>query len=361
MNSKFLFFILFCGVTISTFGQVLQSPQISQNAIFANPGLAGSKGQTRVCANFTGIYTNYQIGRSWSTTGNTSTTSRQNNSVGGLISVDGLILKNKLGIAGYVRDESFQLNDTYKFYQNNIQYDTDYIKYHYNNFTAGFMLAPKFQLTAKNINKNDHVLSPALAIGIKTTKFNYSGPGFYNHTTKDSIKDGAQKFTSGLDYISASLIYSSSKSYCGIKLNFKTHQDVFLLYDVSFVYAKTYANKASVNPKFSFTPQFYLTIPTHYVYKQRKLESYFDRLNQDHSNYFLDANFDFRYGKFIFGLFGGWSNNSAFHAGITAGVQLENTKIIINYYPGFSSQTKDLGALFLSANFLLKPKQKSYR
>ena len=41
--------MLFCGVCISVFGQELQSPQINQNAIFANPGLAGSKGQARVC------------------------------------------------------------------------------------------------------------------------------------------------------------------------------------------------------------------------------------------------------------------------------------------------------------------------
>lgn len=358
---RFLSLLFFSSVCISAFGQDLQSPQISQNSIFVNPGLAGSKGQTRVCANLSGIYTGYYRGGSSSGSGYSYKTAEQENLFGGLISADGLILKNKLGIAGYVRNETFQINYIHKFYQNNIRYDTDYWKYHYNNFSLGFMLAPKFHLTAQKNGKNDHVLSPALAIGFKATQFNYSGPGFYNYSTKDSIRDNTQKNASGLDYVSASLVYSSVKSYCGIKLNFKTDQDVFLLYGVSFVYAKIYANKTQTNPKFSFTPQFYLTIPTHYFYKQRKFESNFDRLNKDHSDYVINTNFDFRYGKFIFGLFGGWRDNSEIHAGITTGMQLQNTKIILNYAPIFSSETPSFGAVFLSANFLLKPKQKTYR
>lgn len=92
----------------------------------------------------------------------------------------------------------------------------------------GFMFAPKFHLAAKNLNKQDHVLSPAVAIGFKGTQFDYSGPSFYNYTSYDSIIDGNNKNTLGFEYLSLNLLYSSPRSYLGVKLNFKDYVNTFL-------------------------------------------------------------------------------------------------------------------------------------
>lgn len=361
MTYKFLSLLFFCGVCVSAFGQELQSPQINQNAIFANPGLAGSKGQTRVCTALSAFNSNYPSGRMWDNNGYLNQTITKRTIYNGLISIDGLVMKNRLGIAGYLKNESHQINNRYDFYQNNVQYATKYIKYHYTNFNMGFMLAPKFHLTAQKTNKQDHVLSPALAIGFKGTQFDYSGSSFYNSTTQDSIINGNKKNTFGLDYISLSLLYSSPNSYSGIKLNFENYRNTFLLYNISFLYAKTYSNKNVKDPKFSFTHQFQLTIPTYEFFRVNGYTSYFDNMNTRNLNNYFNANLDFRYGKFVFGTFIGFIDYQAFYAGLTGGVQLKNTKIIVNYSPRLSSKTHGSSGLFISANFLLQPKNKSYR
>jgi len=361
MKIIFLSFLFFCGACVSAFGQELQSPQINQNAIFANPGLAGSKGQTRVCtalSAYRSLYQTYNYAGS-----NVYNDNRiVNRSIyNGLVSVDGLIMKNRLGIAGYIRNESNQIDYTYNFYQNNIQYDTRYIKYNYSNIYMGFMLAPKFHLSAQKLDKQDHVLSPAAAIGFKGTQFEYDGRSFYNYTTQDSIINGDKENTFRLDYVSLSLLYSSPNSYSGIKLNFKNYINTFLLYNVSFIYAKTYSNKHVQDPKFSFTHQFQLTFPTYEFFRVNGYNSYFDNMNAQHLDNYFNANLDFRYGKFIFGTFIGVNGYAAAYAGLTGGVQLENTKIIVNYSPRLSSKMHGSSGLFISANFLLQPKNKSYR
>jgi len=360
MKTNFLSLLFFCGACVSAFGQELQSPQISQNAIFANPGLAGSKGQTRVCTSISAFYSNYPSRRTWDNNGYLSQTITKRAIYNGLISIDGLIMKNRLGIAGYLKNESHQINDRYNFYQNSIQYDTKYIKYLYANFNIGFMLSPKFHLTAQKTNKQDHVLSPAIAVGFKGNQFTYSGPSFYNSTTQDSIINGNKKNTFGLDYVSLGLLYSAPNSYSGIKLNFKNYINTFLLYNVSFVYAKTYFNKTVKDPKFSFTHQFQLTIPTYQFFRVNGYYSYFDNMNAQHLDNYFNANLDFRYGKFIFGTFIGVNGYAGTYAGLTCGVQLKNTKIIANYSPKLSKTYGSTG-LFISANFLLQPKNKSYR
>ena len=358
MTYKFLYLLFFFCACASAFGQDLQSPQINQNAIFANPGLAGSKGQTRICTALSAFNSKY---KTYSYTNSNNDYSYQNRTIyNGLVSVDGLIMKNKLGIAGYLKNESHQIDYTYNFYQNNIQYNTRYIEYHYTNLHAGFMLAPKFHLTAQKLNKQDHVLSPAVAIGIKGTQFDYSGPSIYNYVTHDSMPKGFQKKTFTLDYVSLSLVYSCPKSYFGLKLNFKNYINEFLLYNVSFAYAKTYTNKNVKDPKFSFTHQFQLTIPTYQFFKVNGYTSYFDKMNTEHLDNYFNANLDFRYGKFIFGTFIGLNAYAGTYAGLTGGMQLKDTKIIINYYPKLS-RTYGSSGLFISANFLLQPNVKSYR
>lgn len=360
MIYKFLSLLFFCGVCVSAFGQELQSPQINQNAIFANPGLAGSKGHTRICTALSRYHSKYFIWNDMDSSGHNNDSYSNRKIHNGLVSIDGLIMKNTLGIAGYIKNESFQRINSYNSYQNNILTNTRSIKYEYTNIYMGFMLAPKFHLTAQKTNKQDHVLSPAVAIGFKGTQFDYSGPSFYNPTTKDTIKDGSTKSSLGLDYVSLSLLYSSPKSYLGIKLNFKNYINEFLLYNVSFVYAKTYSNKKVKDSKFSFTPQFQLTIPTYGFYKLR-YNSYFDNMNMNNLNSYFNMNLDFRYGKVIFGNFIGATDYIGFYAGFTGGIQLANTKIVVNYSPRLGSNKNGSSGLFISANFILKPKSSTYR
>ena len=361
MKTNFLSFLFFCGACVSAFGQELQSPQINQNAIFANPGLAGSKGQTRICTALSGYRSQHKYSNYASNNGYPDNIVTNRNFYNGLVSIDGLVMKNKLGIAAYVKNESLQRINTYNYYQNNILANTPDIQYNYRNFNMGFMLAPKFHLTSQKLNKQDHVLSPALAIGFKSAQFKYSGPSYYNYTTQDSIRNGDAKNTFGLDYVSLSLLYSSSKSYSGIKLNFEAFRNTLIMYSFSFVYAKTYSNKRVTNPKFSFTPQFYLVIPTFEFFKVTHSGSNYDNSIKHNMDNYFNANLDFRYGKFVFGTFIGFIDYQAFYAGLTGGVQLKNTKIIVNYSPRLSSKTHGSSGLFISANFLLQPKNKSYR
>ncbi|WP_018343314.1 hypothetical protein [Cytophaga aurantiaca] len=361
MTCKFLSLLFLCGACVSAFGQELQSPQINQNAIFVNPGLAGSKGQTRICTALSTFRSQHENQSYVSSNGYTGNTVYNRNFYNGLVSIDGLVMKNRLGIAGYIKNESFQRINTYNYYQSNILTNTSDIKYSYTNFNAGFMMAPKFHLTAQKLNKQDHVLSPALAVGFKETKFNYSGPGYYNYNTHDSIRNGEAQNTFGLDYVSLSLLYSSLKSYSGIKLNFEAFRNTLIMYSVSFVYAKTYSNKSVTNPKFSFTPQFNLVIPTFEFFKITSRGWNYNNYPKHNMDHYLNANLDFRYGKLVFGTFVGLVDYYAFYAGMTGGIQLKNTKIIINYSPRLSSKMHGNSGLFISANFLLQPKSKSYR
>ena len=299
MKPKFLL-LLFFFACVSVFGQELQSPQINQNAIFANPGLAGSKGQTRICTSISAFRSQHKYPYYASNNGQPDNTIANRNFYNGLVSMDGLVMKNRLGIAGYIKNESFQRINTYNYYQNNILTNTSDIKYIYTNFNLGFMMAPKFHLTAQKLNKQDHVLSPALAVGFKGTQFNYSGPGYYNYTTHDSVRNGETKNTFGLDYVSLSLLYSSPKSYSGMKLNFEAFRNTLIMYSVSFVYAKTYSNKSVTNPKFSFTPQFSLVIPTFEFFKTTSRGWSYDYYPKHNMDHYFNANFDFRYGKFVF-------------------------------------------------------------
>ena len=130
---------------------------------------------------------------------------------------------------------------------------------------------------------------------------------------------------------------------------------------MSFVFAKTYSNKTVKEPKFSFTHQFQLCIPTYQFARVNGYNSYFDNMNSHNLSNYLNANFDFRYGKFIFGTFIGFVEYTAFYAGLTGGIQLKNTKIVVNYSPRLAPKNHGSSGLFISANFLLQPKKKTSR
>jgi hypothetical protein len=356
-----LFFYFVC---VSVFGQELQSPQISQNAIFANPGLAGSKGQTRISTALLAYQWKRQYSDSYDNNGYHDESLAKRGIYNGLVSIDGLAFKNKLGIAGYLKNESYNRIETHKTYQYNTLTNTNEIKYLYTNINMGVMIAPKFQITARNIKKQNHVLSPALAIGFKGTQSEYAGPTIYNYYNQDSTFSGKQKNSFGLDYISASLLYSSPNSYTGIKLNFVNYVNTFLLYEISFLYAKTYSNKKVEKPKFSFTHQFQITLPTHAPYKVNTHYTYFDRLNKDVLTNYFNANLDFRYDKFILGTFVGLNGYYGVHGiygGLTGGIQFEKMKIMVNYSPRFSPKDHGSSGLFISANFYLKEKNERYK
>src|SRR6187431_1982454 len=114
MIYKFLSLLFFCGACVSVFGQELQSPQINQNAIFANPGLAGSKGQTRVSAS-TGIFRHKDYGYLnntlvWKTQAPVYHASS--------LSIDGLVLNKSIGLGAYIQKTSIKDNETYAYYSN---------------------------------------------------------------------------------------------------------------------------------------------------------------------------------------------------------------------------------------------------
>ncbi|WP_299251074.1 hypothetical protein [uncultured Cytophaga sp.] len=361
MTYKNSIIILFCFICISTFGQELQSPQISQNAIFANPGLAGSKGETRISTALLAYKWKRQYSDNADNNGYNYTSISKRNVYNGLISIDGLILKNKLGIAGYLKNESLNCTDIYNSYQYNSLTNARHITYQYTNINMGFMIAPKFQITARNNKKQDHVLSPAFSIGFKETQSEYTGPTIYTYHHQDSTVSGKQKSSFGLDYVSASLLYSSPNSYTGIKLNFGNYANNFILYDVSFLYAKTYSNKKIAEPKFSFTHQFQFTFPTFALHENAVYYSYYDRINRDVLTNYFNANLDFRYDKFILGTFAGFNGYYGVYGGFTGGIQLEKMKIIVNYSPRFSPKDHGSSGLFLSANFYLKGKKERYK
>jgi hypothetical protein len=355
MSYKISILFYICLICNSVSAQELQSPQISQQAIFANPGLAGQMGYTRIAASLS-TYKSSNYYKDFIDMNHSYETIKKRSFNNGLISADGLILKKRLGIGGYFKSETFERIDTDNFFQNSTYTNSANQKYSFSNIYMGLMLAPKFQLPAKNENRQAHVLSPALAIGFKGTQFDYSGATFYNYAIQDSTRSGVQNKSFGLEYVSASLLYSSATSYSGIKLNFQNYIHAFVLYDVSFLYSKTYSNKNVTEPRFSFTHQFQLTVPTYQFFNYNRYSTYFDQLNKNNlMNYFI-TNLDFKYDNYILGTFVGFNDFDGVYAGITGGIQLERMKIMVNYSPRFSSKKYGSSGLFVSANFYLKKK-----
>lgn len=106
------------------------------------------------------------------------------------MSLDGLILKNKLGIGTYLKYETFERTDQTNYFNYNINTNKTINTYTFSNVYMGFMVAPKFELKSKDEQKPSHLLSPALAIGFKGSQFNYMGNDFYNATLQDTTRNG---------------------------------------------------------------------------------------------------------------------------------------------------------------------------
>ncbi len=225
------------------------------------------------------------------------------------------------------------------------------------------MIAPKFYLAAKSHNKNNKSISPFFSTGIrghfanKNSYLNYSNPSL---SPKDStIVDNRNYRNIELSHLSFGFLYSTSKGYSGLKLSFTHNDEGGYYFKPAFLFAHTFSNKRTLNPNFSFTPQMYFGIffgTNNLRYYSKKYRSpYHVIYNSD-----FTFNLDFRYKIIIFGLYAFQSSWDYSSAGYTLGVQLKNTKIILNVAPSFSKRRTGT-EFFLSANFLLKPKQKSYR
>ena len=249
MIYKFLSFLFFCGVCISTFGQELQSPQISQNAIFANPGLAGSKGQTRICAS-AGVITKRIGERSFQSPFHSNTHSNLT------LSADGAILKKSIGIGGYITNTSYtvlsEANSTHSFSTSSLLKAKNLSQY--NSLGLGFIVAPKFYLNSTVDPEKSHCLSPSISIGMRESSYkissdsnlrNYQGQlNDVSHSEKNSYVT--------FDHISAGLLYNTTTGYYGLKINYL--KSALYRHDISFgfVGAHSFYNKKITNPKFSF-------------------------------------------------------------------------------------------------------------
>jgi len=348
MIYKFLSLLFFCCGCISAFSQELQSPQINQNALFANPGLAGSKGQTRVCTSLSIANNNY----SSPATVFFNERSITNRTYNGFGSIDGLILKNKIGIGGYIKNEFYSRKYTNSFYDTLQTYHAYTNCFNYSNMYMGLMIAPKFHIHSNKIEHPGRTLSPSIGIGFKATQFNYSD----NDTT---YKNGI--CSSSLDYLSIGLLYSTPKSYWGLKCNFNQYHNHLFLYDISIVVARSYFNKKAIDPKFSFNPQIYFSFPIYQIINPSIYWGSYDRQNLHNASSFMCLNLDFRYKKILFGMFTDWTINNGYYTGITGGIQLSSAKIMINYSPKLSPKNNTTNGIFLSANFLINPKKSTYR
>jgi hypothetical protein len=359
MIYKFLSLLfLGCGCgCFSAFSQELQSPQINQNAIFANPGLAGSKGQTRIGTTMGAANNNYYARATPFTNGYSTT----NHIYSGLGSIDGLILKNKIGIGAYLKNEYYQKKYTTSFYDSLQSYHTITNCFNYSNIYMGLMIAPKFYIHSTKTEKPGRTLSPAIGIGFKATQFNYSGDDiiYFIPNTDTIYKNGMRSSSISLDYISLGLLYSTPKSYWGLKCNFNQYNNYLFLHDISLVVARSYFNKKVTDPNFSFNPQFYIALPIYQL--SNHYHPYWGHLYQQNSSSFMCLNLDFRYKKILFGTFADWTMYNGIYTGITGGVQLSCAKIMLNYSPRLSPKNNTTNGLFISANFLLKAKKTVYR
>jgi hypothetical protein len=346
MIYKFLSFLFFCGACVSVFGQELQSPQISQNAIFANPGLAGSKGQTRTCAS-AGVITK--------TTGEDSFQSPlQTNTQSNLtISADGTILKKSIGIGGYINNTSYSVlsegNFTHSLSNPDLLNEKKFSKY--NSIGLGLIVAPKFYLNSNNASSKSHCFSPSISFGMRESSYQISSDSNlknYQGQLYDVSYSEKNSYVS-FDHISAGLLYNTTTGYYGLKINYL--QSALNRYDVSFalVGAHSFYNKKITNPNFSFNPQIYLAL---YLKTSEK------NATQIQAPYFVNqgvtcnVNLDFKYRKIIFGGFLYGTKYMETSMGITGGIQFKATRIVLNYISGlYFNKT---GSVYLSVNFFIK-------
>ncbi len=346
MTCKFLSLLFFCGVCIAAFGQELQSPQINQNAIFANPGLAGSKGQTRVCVNvgIVNITDDVPHNRLQDTLSGSSVLKN------GLISADGLMLNKSVGIGAYLKYNTFQkdyhISGGYAQYTWDLNYDLSYY-----NVETGIVIAPKFYLTAKDTKKNDRSISPSFSIGVRSNQANLKSKNYYFDSTKspqDSTSDKSKDYSNiELSQITAGFLYNTKKGYAGAKVSLLNVEEGGADYKMSFVLAHSFYNKKVEKPNFSFNPQVYIS----FMYFTDKNYKEYD--SPFHVKWEHDAsiNLDFRYKSIIWGIYTYKSNWIYSSAGYTLGTQLKWARILLNFSPSFYQ--KNGLQVFLTTNFYI--------
>jgi len=369
MTCKFLSFLFFCGACVSAFGQELQSPQISQNAILANPGLAGSKGQTRVCASLGRIDFNGFKGYNYNHNDSISNyrASGISQLTNGSLSIDGLAFKKSIGIGAYAKFNTYSIhrnsmyrNDTISnyYYSSESLYDLTY-----SNIETGIMIAPKFYLAARPGKPNNKSISPSISFGIRGQFANQNSYKNYIKTSSSLIDstviDNRNYRNIELSNITLGFLYNTKKGYSGLKLSFTHNDEGGYYFKPAFLFAHTFCNKKVVSPTFSFTPQLYFGIffgTNNLSYYSKKYRSPYHVIYK--SDYSI--NLDFRYKVILFGIYS-YSSSLNFHStGYTLGVQLKTMRIVLNASPSFSKRSTGT-EFFISANFLLQPKNKSYR
>lgn len=351
MTYKSSLFLLFAGACVSVYGQELQSPQINQNAIFANPGLAGSKGRTRVCASLGTTHINETKGQTYY---DLDKSQYYNSS----ISFDGLIFKSTVGAGMYIQNNhysrKYSVNETFP----NPAFSTsEEDKVSYTTTTIGAIAAPKFYLRAKKANKEGASISPSFSIGIRNDNLTN------NHSyTSRTLPDSINNYTAHTSHVCLSnvvvgLLYNTKNGYAGVKTTLLNsgNKETYIL--TSFVLARNFHYNNDPTSDFSFTPQLffsflwngYNTVVDDNTYR----ESY--RVNMG-SNVIL--NLDFRYKKIIIGQYVQVAYYRYLKTGISLGYQLNDLKLIVNFSPPIFS---DIPAtqLFLSVNILLNNKKSS--
>jgi len=358
MTYKFLSLLFFCVTCVSAFGQELQSPQINQNAIFANPGLAGSKGQTRVCISG-GLITTSIGDHTIQSPLKTSTHSNF------LISADGAILKKSIGIGCYISNTNYSKSNNGLIYwdfpihiNNNdtILFETNSSSV-YSSFSAGVVIAPKFYLYSNSSKEKNRSISPALSIGARESSYKTSSDSTFQYSNAPNNSYGHSDKSSYflLSNISAGLLYNASKGYCGIKVSYL--QSSINRFDINgaFFFAHSFYNKKISNPRFSFNPQLYLAfyLKTSEKYTNTIQAPYF--VNQGVT---CNVNLDFRYGKLLFGTFLYSPKYIASSVGLMAGLQFASTRVVLNYMQSYVN-LNNVGGLYLSVNILLKNKKNS--
>jgi len=358
MIYKFLSFLFFCGACVSAFGQELQSPQINQNAIFANPGLAGSKGQTRVSASAGVVHQNI-----FSNTNNNSNydKSKYYNSA---LSIDGLVLHNSIGVGMYIQHNSYaeKHSEEQEFSPSNFAYNKKTNDITLNTTTIGFIIAPKFYLNSKKSNKDGGSISPALGFGFRNSNLihdYYYHSSFFTMDSTNSYNYSETEFC--FSNIDLGLLYNGKNGYLGFKSTLLNNLNKSYVFIASIIAARTFYHNGDKESNFSFTPQLYAALP--FIDSPR----YSDGNEQYQDSYKpfgiltgcnFSLNLDFRYKKLILGQYIYVGNLQYLTTGLTLGYQLKNIRLMLNTCPNFNLLEYSIpGEVHLSANILFKNKR----
>jgi hypothetical protein len=352
MIYKLLSLLFLCATCVSVFGQELQSPQINQNAIIANPGLAGSKGNTRICASIGGV------SRNIFPTNNT-TNINKSTYYNSTISIDGLVFKSSIGVGMYIQHNSYveKYYHIHELSPNNYSYDKTTNDVTLNTTTVGFIISPKFYLKTKKGSS----ISPALGFGFRNSNLNhdyYYNSSFFTNDTTSSYNYNKTEFC--LSNIDLGLLYNSKNGYVGIKNTLLNNLNKSYILIATIIAARTFYYNGDEESNFSFTPQLYASLPL------INSPSYSDGTEQYKPSYKpfgvltgtnFSLNLDFRYKKLIIGQYIYVGNLQYLTTGLNVGYQFERMRFMLNACPKFDLLEYSIpGEIHLSVNIVLKNK-----